>query len=308
MSRPELRIASFLPAATEMAYLLGVEDALVGVTHECDHPPAARDKPVLVDCALDLRGLSPGQIDAAVAERIRSGRSLYAVDEAKLRAAAPTLLVTQDLCQVCGPSGNEVSQVLKTLSPAPEVLWQTPKGFDGILEAVVEFGAKAGRAERARAWADQSRARVAAVAAKTAGRPRTRVAFLEWVEPVFAAGHWVPEMLAWAGGEDRNARAGQDSVRISWEEVAGWRPEVVIVAPCGFRTPKAVEQARALPSRPGWADLPAVRAGRVYAVDADAYFARPGPRVVDGVELLAHLLHPDAVAWTGPAGAYERVG
>ncbi|HVE11903.1 MAG TPA: hypothetical protein VNI01_00795, partial [Elusimicrobiota bacterium] len=176
------RIASFLPAATEMVYLLGLEKRLVGVTHECDHPPAARKKPVLVDCALDLSRLSMRQIDRAVAARLASGKSLYSVDEAKLRKAAPTLLLTQNLCQVCGPAGNEVSQVLKTLRPAPEILWQTPQDFDQVLEAVRELGRRAGRLRTANAWIARARARIRRLARRAARRPKTRVSFIEWVD------------------------------------------------------------------------------------------------------------------------------
>jgi iron complex transport system substrate-binding protein len=293
-----MRIASFLPAATEMVYLLGLEDQLVGRTHECDWPPRALEKPVLVDAALDFSRLSPGEIDAAVASRLKEGKSLYRVDEAKLRAAAPTLLVTQNLCQVCGPAGNEVSQVLKTLAPAPEVLWQSPLNFEEMLGAVEALGDKSGTLAKARAWVSSARARVEAVKAKTAGRPKKRVAFVEWVDPVYSGGHWVAEMLGWAGGGDPNARPGADSVRISWQDVAAARPELVIVSPCGFGLANAVEQAKRLPRLPGAA---------VLAVDANAYFARPGPRLVDGVELLAHLIHPDLVAWTGSADAFARL-
>jgi iron complex transport system substrate-binding protein len=294
----EPRIASFLPAATEMVYLLGLGDRLVGRTHECDWPPQALEKPVLVECALDLSRLSMREIDAAVTERIKKGKSLYVVDEAKLRAAAPTLLVTQNLCQVCGPAGNEVSQVLKTLKPAPEIVWQTPAGFEDVLGAFEELGDKTGKGPEARRWTAAARERVKAIAAKTGARAKKRVAFVEWVDPVYCGGHWVAEMLGWAGGDDPNARAGVDSARIPWADVVAAKPELVIVSPCGFGLEKAIAQARLLPKLPG---VP------VCAVDANAYFARPGPRLVDGVELLAHLIHPDLVAWSGPASAFARL-
>ncbi len=304
----DLRIASFLPAATEMVCLLGLGDQLVGVTHECDYPPQATTKPVLVDCALDLSGMTTAQIDDAVTARIRSGRSLYVVDEAKLRQAAPTLLITQNLCQVCGPSGNEVSQVLKTLRPAPDILWQTPKSFEEVLDAYQELGRKTGRLDAANDWVGAARERIRAVTRQVSRHPRKRrVAFLEWVDPLYCGGHWIPQMLDWAGGDDCHARHGTDSVRIPWELVVESQPEVIIVSPCGFKTDKALEQSIKLTERLGWNDLPAVQQGKVFAVDANAYFARPGPRIVDGVELLAHLIHPDDVAWTGPVDAYRQV-
>lgn len=304
----DLRIASFLPAATEMVYLLGLGDRLVGVTHECDYPQQAKTKPVLVECALDFSGMTMAQIDDTVTARIRSGQSLYAVNEEQLRRAAPTLLITQNLCQVCGPSGNEVSQVLKTLSPVPEILWQTPKSFEEILDAYQELGRRTGRLDAARDWVAAAREKVKRIAAKSAQYQRkTRVAFIEWVDPIYCGGHWIPQMLDWAGAEDRNSRHGADSVRIPWERVLEYQPEVVIVSPCGFKTDTALEQSSTLMERPGWNALPAVKQGKVFAVDANAYFARPGPRIVEGVELLAHLIHPEDFHWTGSADAYRQV-
>jgi iron complex transport system substrate-binding protein len=304
----DLRIASFLPAATEMVYLLGLGDQLVGVTHECDYPPPAKTKPVLVECALDLSGMTTRQIDDAVTLRIVSGQSLYAVNEEQLRRAAPTLLITQNLCQVCGPSGNEVSQVLKTLSPVPEILWQTPKRFEEILDAYQELGRRTGRLDAARDWVAVAREKVKRIAAKSAQyHCKTRVAFIEWVDPIYCGGHWIPQMLDWAGAEDRNSRHGTDSVRIPWERVLEYQPGVVIVSPCGFKTDKALEQSSKLMERPGWNALPAVKQWKVFAVDANAYFARPGPRIVEGVELLAHLIHPEDFHWTGSADAYRQV-
>ncbi len=302
----KLRIASFLPAATEMIYALGLEDQLVGVTHECDYPVAAKRKPVLVGCAVDMARMTPDEIDRIVSERMKAGRSLYQVDEAALRVAAPDLLVTQHLCQVCGPSGNEVAEVLKTLEPKPTVLWQTPKTFDEVYEALLELGRRTGREARAVALRDDAVRRREAVRSAVAGRKKVRVSFLEWVSPVYSAGHWLPAMLGWAGGEDANAQDGADSVRLDWADILRWDPEVLIVAPCGFETVKAYEQARALTANSGWSGLSAVKNGRVFAVDANAYFARPGPRLIDGVELLAHLIDP-RLAWLGPAGAFRAL-
>ena len=303
-----VRIVSFLPAATEMIYLLGLSDRLVGRSHECDYPDEVKEKPVIVDCALDLSRMTMAQIDVAVSEQLASGKSLYKVDEAKLRAAAPDLLVTQNLCQVCGPAGNEVSQVLKTMSDSPKIVWQTPRTFDEVLEAVRLLGRETGTEEKADEWARNAGSRVRQISAMTKALKKVRVSFLEWVDPIYCGGHWIPQMLEWAGAEDPNSRDGTDSVRIPWEQVQGHRPEVILVSPCGFKTSKALEHAALLGSRPGWSDLPAVKDGRVYAVDANAYFARPGPRLVEGVALLAHLIHPDRFAWDGPPDAYGLVG
>ena len=303
-----LRIVSFLPAATEMIYLLGLGDRLVGRSHECDYPPEALNKPVIVDCAFDLSKMSMAEIDAAVTKQIASGKSLYKVDEDRLRAAAPDLLITQNLCQVCGPAGNEVSQVLKTMSDPPRILWQTPRNFEEVLDAVRALGKETGTAEIAGAWASKAAARVREIADATAKLPKVKVSFLEWVDPLYCGGHWIPRMLEWAGGYDRNSRHGTDSVRIAWEALLDDQPEVIVVSPCGFKTDKALAQSALLEQRPRWSELPAVKNRRVYAVDANAYFARPGPRIVEGVELLAHLLHPGEFAWNGSADAYRRTG
>jgi iron complex transport system substrate-binding protein len=299
-----LRIVSFLPAATEMIYLLGLGDKLVGRSHECDFPEEARNKPVVVDCVLDLSGMSMAQIDVAVSAQLSQGKSLYAVDEVKLREAAPSLLVTQNLCQVCGPAGNEVSQVIKAMSDAPKIVWQTPRNFDEMLDALRTLGTETGTEDKALAWSAAAAGRIQRISSATQALRKVRVSFLEWVDPLYCGGHWIPQMLEWAGAEDINSRDGTDSVRIAWEQVLDYRPEVILVAPCGFKTGDALVQAALLRSRAGWNDLPAVRNGRVYAVDANAYFARPGPRLVDGVELLAHLAHPEHFSWSGPRDAY----
>jgi iron complex transport system substrate-binding protein len=302
-----MRIVSFLPAATEMIYLLGLGDDLVGRSHECDYPDEAKAKPVIVDCALDLSTMTMAQIDVAVSGQLSQGKSLYTVDEAKLRAAAPHLLVTQNLCQVCGPAGNEVTQVLKSMSAAPKILWQTPRNFEEVFDALRTLGQETGTEAKAVEWVHKATARVQRIAAATQALSKVSVAFLEWVDPIYCGGHWIPQMLAWAGAEDRNSRTGTDSVRIPWEQVLDRQPEVILVSPCGFKTPDAAAQAALLKLRPGWNDLPAVKEHRVYAVDANAYFARPGPRLVDGVELIAHLVHPELFAWTGPDDAYRQI-
>jgi len=302
-----VRIVSFLPAATEMIYLLGLADELVGRSHECDFPEEVKLKPVIVDCALDLSGMAMRQIDAAVSTQLAAGKSLYAVDEARLRAAAPNLLVTQNLCQVCGPAGNEVSQVIRAMSDAPKIVWQSPRNFEEMLDALRTLGRETGTEDKALEWSAAATARIGRISAATRTLPKIRVSFLEWVDPIYCGGHWIPQMLAWAGAEDNNSRAGADSVRISWKQVFDYAPEVIVVSPCGFKTHDALAQAALLKAQAGWNDLPAVKNRRVYAVDANAYFARPGPRLVDGVELLAHLAHPEHFSWPGPADAYRVV-
>lgn len=298
-SRPAERVVSFLPAATEMLCALGLADRLVGVSHECDYPPEARARPIVVRNALDLEHMTLAEIDTAVAARIGAGESLYEVDETLLRELAPDLILTQDLCQVCAPSGNEVTRVLRTLPETPEILWLTPHTLAEIEENVRRLGDATGATDAAEAMIARGRERIAAVRERVGDVPLRRVFFMEWVDPVYCGGHWVPEMIEIAGGTDRLARRGTDSVRTAWDDVIAWAPEVMIVAPCGFHLAQAADQARRLAAQPGWSDIPAVREGRVYAVDANAYFARPGPRVIDGVELLAHVIHPECTPASG---------
>ena len=302
------QIVSFLPSATEMACALGLADQLVGITHECDYPPEISGKPVVVRNALPIEIMSQPQIDAAVAQRMRDGLSLYEVDEKLLQELAPDLILTQNLCQVCAPSGNEVSQAVNLLPRKPQILWLTPTSLEEIFANVRELGEATGRAKEAEELIAAGRARLEKTAALTRDlSDRPRVFCMEWLDPVYCSGHWVPEMVRLAGGVDALARAGEDSVRIPWDEVVAWAPEVLIVTPCGFGLEKVIEQAQQLLNYPGWSDLPAVREGRVFAVDANSYFARPGPRVVDGTELLAHLIHPRLFPWKGSASAYQRL-
>ena len=291
-----------------MVYALGLGGDLLGITHECDHPADARAKPIVVRNVLPIETMSQAEIDVAVTDRLRQGLSLYRVDEAMMRELAPDLILTQNLCQVCAPSGNEVSQLLKSLSSKPEILWLTPRNLEQIFDNLRELGAATDRRRQAETLIADGWARlekIAAVTRKLANRPR--VFCMEWMDPLYCCGHWVPEMVRIAGGEDALGREGSDSVRISWDEVHRWAPEVLIVMPCGYHLDKAVELAKGLSDHPGWAELPAVREGCVYAVDANAYFARPGPRMVEGTELLAHLLHPDHFGWNGPSGAFRRL-
>jgi len=304
---PTKRIVSFLPSATEIACALGLQESLVGITHECDYPPEIKGKPVVVRNALPIEHMSQREIDAAVAERMSKGESLYQIDEELLLQLEPDLILTQDLCQVCAPSGNEVSQVLKMLPREPQVLWLTPKTLQEIDENIRQLGQATGRLTEALELIDSGRARLqnlAAMTEKVSYRPR--VFCMEWLDPVYASGHWVPEMVRIAGGVDALGSEGADSARISWDDVLEWRPEVLVLMPCGFNLAQVVEQSAKLSDYPGWSELPAVRENRVYAVDANSYFARPGPRVVEGTELLAHLIHPELFSWPASVPAYHR--
>ena len=302
------RIVSFLPSATEMACALGLGDQLLGVTHECDFPPDVKKKPIVVRSAVPTESMTQREIDEAVTERLRNGLSVYEVDEARLKDIAPDLILTQDLCQVCAPSGNEVAEVLKGLASKPQILWLTPTSIEQIFDNMRELGEATGRLEVAEALIAQGRATLQNIAGKTAGLvSRPRVFCMEWVDPPYCSGHWVPEMVELAGGIDELGRKGAYSVRVAWNEILNWAPEILLVMPCGCDMERSLKEARSLTGSEGWFGIPAEQEDRVYAVDANAYFARPGPRVVEGTELLAHLIHPEIFGWRGPAGAFQKL-
>ncbi|HEX9127672.1 MAG TPA: cobalamin-binding protein [Gemmatimonadaceae bacterium] len=293
------RIVSFLPAATEITYALGAGADLVGRSHECDYPPQVRLLPVVSKPALPLEGLTQKEIDRAVATHLATGESLYRVDEVLLDELHPDIVFTQDLCQVCAPSGNELGRALNEMSQPPQVLSLTPRNLAEISENILAIGDATGRNEAARQLVEESRDRIHKVVAAVADAPRRCVTFLEWTEPLFCGGHWVPEMVTAAGGEDPLGQPGADSQRITWDDVAASEPEMIIVAPCGYGLKEAIEVARRLPR---------ITDAEVYAVDANAYFARPGPRVAEGVELLAHLFHPDRFTWPHEQRPWARIG
>lgn len=309
------RIVSFLPSATEIACALGLSDSLLGITHECDYPPEIRSKPVVVRNVLPIETMSQGEIDRAVAERMRAGLSLYQIDEQLLREIAPDLILTQDLCQVCAPSGNEVTQVLQSLPKTPQILWMTPRNVEEIFDNVRDLGVATGRTDQAEELVNECKRRIEALSRRTATiESWPRVFCMEWLDPVYASGHWVPELVAMAGGVDEIGRQGGESVRVSWDDIGAWAPEVLVIMPCGFNLQQTMKQIWSVfgpyGSRAGdsyFFDLPAVRNGRVYAVDANSYFARPGPRVVEGAELLAQLIHPDLFDTDNFARSYQRV-
>jgi len=292
------RIVSFLPAATEIAYALGAGADLVGRSHECDYPPQVRSLPVVSKPALPLEGLSQQEIDRAVSAHLATGESLYQVDELLLGELRPDIVFTQDLCQVCAPSGNELGRALSELSHQPQVLSLTPRNLAEIEQNILAIGDVTGRTEAARQLVSESRDRVHNVVAAVTGATARRVAFLEWTEPLFCAGHWVPEMVLAAGGDDPLGQPGADSQRMTWDDVAASSPEMIIVAPCGYGLKDAIGVANRLPR---------VIDAEIYAVDANAYFARPGPRVAEGMELLAHLFHPDRFAWPHEHQPWSRI-
>jgi iron complex transport system substrate-binding protein len=281
-----------------MVHALGAGGELVGRSHECDYPESVIDLPIVSRPTLDLDDASPDAIDRAVAQRMDSGDTLYRIDEVLLRDLRPDVILTQNLCRVCAPSGDELTRAVRKFDLQPEVLFLTPRTVAEIEENILAVGGAIGRGGEAATLVRSNRDRLAKLRKSIAGAPNRRVVFLEWTDPLFCGGHWVPEMISLAGGEDPLGRAGEDSVRMEWGDVLSVKPEIIIVSPCGYRLERSAELARKIPRVPG---------AQVYAVDANAYFARPGPRVVEGVELLAHLFHPDLVAWDGSDRPWERI-
>jgi iron complex transport system substrate-binding protein len=293
-----MRLVSLLPSATEIVYALGLGDDLAGVTFECDEPPAARAEKTIVVGGLDTSGMTPGDIDRYVRGQLAAGRDLYTLHARALAELAPDLILTQDLCRVCALPSGQVSDALDYLGCHAEVLSLDPHSLADVLASILAVGRRAGAAERARLLVAGLQARLDVVAAAVAGRGRPRVAVVEWVDPPFTAGHWVPDLVTAAGGEPVAAWAGRPSVETTWAGLAGEAPDLVVVAPCGYHLDGAAEQARAV-SR----ELPGVP---VWAIDADGIVVRPGPRLVNGVEALAAVIHPDAVP-AAPPGAVRRV-
>jgi iron complex transport system substrate-binding protein len=281
-----------------MVYALGAGAELVGRSHECDYPASVTRLPVVSRPALELNGTSPGAIDRAVAQQMESGDTLYRIDEVLLRELEPDVILTQNLCKVCAPSGDELTRAVRKFDRQPEVLFLTPQTLEEIDSNLLDVGRAIGRADEARGLLHSNHERLARVRAAVAGAPARRVVFLEWTDPLFCGGHWVPQMISAAGGDDPLGRTGQDSVRMEWDDVINAKPEMIIASPCGYRLDRAMELAR---------ELPRVSGAELYAVDANAYFARPGPRVVEGVELLAHLFHPDLAPWRHSDRPWQRI-
>jgi iron complex transport system substrate-binding protein len=302
-----VRICSLLPSATEIAYAIGLGDSILGVSHECDFPPDAATKPSLLRPRVHP-GASPAEIDRQVSEIIARGESIYAVDAELLRSLAPDLILTQDLCHVCAASPDDLATALTGFANPPRVLSLTPRSLGEVWEDVRRVGEATGREREAEALALSLEERVAAVKKAVSGaRARPGVLCLEWLEPYYVGGHWVPEMVSLAGGGDVLGRVRQPSFRVSADQIMDSRPDVIVIMPCGYDLDRAATEFRfdLLPSEAS--TLAAVRERRLFAVNANAYFSRPGPRLADGVALLAHLLHPDLVPWTFPANSFRRL-
>jgi iron complex transport system substrate-binding protein len=291
-----MRIASLVPSSTEMLFSLGLGDQTVGVTHECDWPPAAASLPHLTATVLP-EGLSAGEIDAEVKRIVGEGKALYSLDEERLAELAPDLIVTQAVCEVCAVSYEDVVEVAARLPGPPRVVQQDPSSLGEVLADITRLGEATGIEARAAEVRLGLEERLAAVRAAVAGAPTPRVIALEWLDPPFVGGHWIPEMIALAGGVDVAGPSGAKSPEVPWDQLAGLDSDVVVVMPCGWYVDESRAQAEEHRER-----IAALGAPRVFAVDAASTYSRPGPRLVDGVELLAHLFHPDRVDPPGDIG------
>jgi iron complex transport system substrate-binding protein len=288
-----MRIVSLVPNGTEILFALGAGELVVGVSHECDYPEAARTRPILTGSAL-TPGMTAAEVDAAVAAQVGSGASLYTLDEARIAELEPDVIVTQQLCPVCAVSTEQVDGAIRPLPRCPEVISLDPKSLGDVFADIHRVGELTGRLDRAAVLLENLQVRLDVVrhtVAGIAGKPRPRVLALEWLDPPFAGGHWVPEMIALAGGEDAIAKPGDHSARLTWERIAEADPDVIVVMPCGFDEAGAQAQIETIAGRPEWKALRAVREGRVHPVDANGCFSRPGPRLVEGIERLAAIFH-----------------
>lgn len=291
-----MRIASLLPSATEIVCSLGMEEELVAVTHECDYPESVRAKPVLTRSVLSASS-SSGDVDRHIRELVHQGSSIYALDAELLSTLRPDLILTQELCEVCAVSYPIVERAARRLGSSPQLVSLEPESLEDVFQNILVVGRLVGRIEIAEHLCESLRQRVAAIRERVAGRPRRTVVCLEWVDPPFNCGHWTPELVAMAGGNELLGVARQPAYPLDWQQVIDAEPEVVVVMACGFSLDRSLHEVEA-----ARAAFDALRAA-TWVVDGNAYFSRPGPRLVDSVELMAGILHPGVVAPPPPATA-----
>ncbi len=303
------RIVSLIASATEIVYALGRGDRLVGRSHECDFPAGVLSLPALTEPKFKVEG-SSAEIDARVREIVRDGLSVYRVDGEALKGLEPHVIVTQDHCEVCAVSLSDVEAATCTWTGRPvRIVSLKPDSMADVYADIARVAAALEVPAAGEALIAEMRRRLGAVESLVKGRLRPRVAFIEWVEPLMAGGNWMPELIEAAGGRNLFGEAGKHSDWMRWEELVAADPEVIMVAPCGYGLARCVEESPLLEAKPGWADITAVRQGRVYFADGNAYFNRPGPRLADSAEMLVEMIHPETAkpahkgaAWVAPLG------
>ena len=308
-----MRICSLLPSATEIVLALGLGDHLVAVTHECDLPAGARPVPVVTRGSVDHLTLDSRAIHTHVTAAAHSGSSLYALDQEVLGRLDPDIILTQDLCDVCAVSYDQVAEAVHrldvTLPGKRTVLSLEPKGLAGILDVIEQVGDVTGVPERSAALIRELKTRLDRVVAVAAGATtRPRVFAMEWLDPPYSAGHWVPEMIRLAGGHDEMSREGAPSVEVSWAQIAVYDPEIVLLMPCSFSLKRTLEELHRIALPAAWSRLAAVKAGRAYAVDAAVHFSRSGPSTIDGLEILGEIIHPELFPRRSPPDAWRPLG
>jgi iron complex transport system substrate-binding protein len=302
-----MRIVSLLPSATEILYALGLGESVVGVTHECDFPPEAARNPALIKPRVDPHA-PPAEIDRQVSDLVRRGESIYAIDAGLLAALKPDLIVTQDLCHVCAASPDDLATALARFQNPPRVLTLTPHSLEDVWQDIERVGYATKMSKAAEALSTQLRRRVACTASAVARvTHRPRVLCLEWLEPLYVAGHWVPEMVSRAGGNDVLGLSGKPSFRVTANEVSDTDAEVILIMLCGYSAAKNAAQFSAMPLPQSWTRLPALRERKIFALDANGYFSRPGPRLAEGVEILAHIFHPGLFSAALPIAACAKL-
>src|SRR5713101_713075 len=286
-----MRIASLLPSATEIAFALGLGDQVVAVSHECDYPPEASNRPVLTKSAIHQKTHRSLEVDQEVERR---GGDIYEIDTKLLEELKPDLILTQELCAVCAVSYTKVKEAARVLDSDTKIVSLEPNNLEEIIDNIRLVGKMTGKVSRAEELASQLSLRIERVKERTLRvEQRPRVFFMEWLQPPWAGGHWIPQMVDYAGGVEGLGRLGKPSHRIGWDEVVEYQPEIVVLSPCGFDANQVMEEAHVLASYQEWEKIPAFQSSRIYAVNASAYFSRSGPRVVDGLEILAHIIHPN---------------
>lgn len=288
-----MKICSLVPSATEILYALGLEDEVVAVTDECDYPPAVKSKPKITTSVID-QSESSATIDRLVSQQLDSVGSLYELDLALLERLKPDIIITQKLCSVCAVSYDHVAEAVKDLSPSVQVLNLEPNSVEDILQNILQVGEVTNRSYRAKRVVAGLRDRIRSIENKTKSlADRPTIFCMEWIDPPYCAGHWIPELVELAGGIDRLGRTGLPSFRIDWKKVVEFSPQVIAIMCCGFSVERTLEEIPRLTLYEGWDQLPAVQREQVYVIDGSAYFSRPGPRIVDSLEILASILHPD---------------
>lgn len=303
-----MRVVSLLPAATEIVGALGVLDQLVAVSHECDYPPEVNAKPRATHCPIHGTGLPSAEVDRWVTRALETDGSLYTLDEALLRRLEPDVILTQRLCDVCAVGYGSVAAAAARLPGPPRVVNLEPSSLADVFDNIRTVADVLGVPERGTEVLADLERRVESVRARAARVPARPVCFLmEWIDPPYCSGHWGPELVEIAGGREPLGRRGQDSTRVAWEAVLEARPEVIVLACCGYTTEQTLRDAPILRARPGWESLPAVRDGRVHVVDGSAYFSRPGPRIVDSLEILVEIFHPELFAGQFPDRGVQRL-